>query len=362
MDLNIDSLIRSDSELTHRHTSSIPIILSTRIRLARNLAGHHFPNHSDDGDRMKVYESCRAAIENAKGMDGSVSLRMGDLSEMERRILVERHLVSRELIEGHSGAGVVINADQSCAVMINEEDHLRLQSMLAGFHLEKVWATIDALDNSLEETLDFAYSEELGFLTACPSNVGTGLRASVMMHLPGLVITKNMEKVIRAVNQIGLVVRGWLGEGSDASGSIFQISNQQTLGESEETILKRLANVLKTVRVQEENARMRLLQTDRNRILDRIGRAYGILRNGHLLSSGEGMSLLSLIRLGSDFGMFPKETRCLVDRLFIESQPAHVQYLAESEIESSARDSLRASSMRRNFSDIAEPDFDAAPS
>tara|TARA_R100000027_G_scaffold391_3_gene488 strand:- start:4161 stop:5048 length:888 start_codon:yes stop_codon:yes gene_type:complete len=295
-------------------------------------------------------------------MDSSVALRMEDLSEMERNILVERHLVSRELIEGHEGAGVIINKDQSCAVMINEEDHLRVQSMLAGFHLDKVWATIDALDNSLEEHLDFAYSDHLGFLTACPSNVGTGLRASVMMHLPGLVMTKNMEKVIRAVNQIGLVVRGWLGEGSDASGSIFQISNQQTLGESEEAILKRLANVLKTVRVQEENARMRLLQTDRNRILDRIGRAYGILRNGHLLSSGEGMSLLSLIRLGADFGMFPKDTRCLVDRLFIEAQPAHVQYLAESEIESSARDALRASSVRDYFATIAEPDYEAAPS
>lgn len=362
MDLKIDSLIRSNSELTHQHTSSVPIILSTRIRLARNLAGHHFPNHSNDADRARVFEACGEAIAKAKEMDSAVSLKMGDLSEMERRILVERHLVSRELIESHSGSAVVINEDQSCAVMVNEEDHLRIQSMLAGFHLEKVWSTIDALDNSLEESLDFAYSEDLGFLTACPSNVGTGLRASVMMHLPGLVITKNMEKVIRAVNQIGLVVRGWLGEGSDASGSIFQISNQQTLGESEETILKRLGNVLKTVRVQEKNARVRLLQTDRNRILDRIGRAYGILRNGHLLSSGEGMSLLSLIRLGTDFEMFSKDTRGLVDRLFIESQPAHVQYLAESEIESSARDSLRASSMRRNFADVPEPDFDAAPS
>ncbi len=362
MKLKIESLIRANSELTHQHTSSIPIILSTRIRLARNLAGHPFPNHSDDEERSEVFETCRKTVEAATGMEGSTSLRMQDLTEMERKILVERHLVSRELIESHAGAGIVINTDQSCAVMINEEDHLRIQSLLAGFHLDKVWATINALDDAIEETLDYAYSEDLGFLTACPSNVGTGMRASVMMHLPGLVITKNMEKIIRAVNQIGLVVRGWLGEGSDASGSIFQISNQQTLGESEDAILKRLANVLKTIRVQEENARLRLLQTDRSRILDRIGRAYGILRNGHLLSSGEGMSLLSLLRLGTDFGMFPKETRCLVDRLFIETQPAHVQYLAESEIESEARDSLRASSVRRNLANVAEPDYDHAPS
>lgn len=362
MELKIESLIRTDCELTQLHSSSTPIILSTRIRLARNLADRPFPNHSDDAQRREVFGVCEKAVEHGAGMTGSVAFRMEELSEMERNILVERHLVSRELIEAEVGAGVLINPDQSCSVMVNEEDHLRIQSMSTGFHLEKVWATINELDNSLEEHLDFAYSDSLGFLTACPSNVGTGLRASVMMHLPGLVITKNMEKVIRAVNQIGMVVRGWLGEGSDASGSIFQISNQQTLGESEETILKRLANVLKTVRVQEENARVRLLQTDRNRIMDRIGRAYGILRNGHLLSSGEGMSLLSLIRLGADFGMFPKDTRNLVDRLFIEAQPAHVQYLAESEIDSSARDALRAESVRSYFSGIAEPDYEAAPS
>ncbi|MFP4351661.1 MAG: ATP--guanido phosphotransferase [Puniceicoccaceae bacterium] len=362
MQLKIDRLIRADSELTQRHSGSVPVILSTRIRLARNLAGFPFPDHSDPGRRAKVFELCRAASGAASAMEGSVTLAMAELSEMEKRILVERHLISRELAESAEGAGVIINADQSCSIMVNEEDHLRIQSMLTGFHLDRVWELINGLDDALEERLDYAYSDDLGFLTACPSNVGTGLRASVMMHLPGLVISKNMEKVIRAVNQIGLVVRGWLGEGSDASGSIFQISNQQTLGESEGAILKRLANVLKTVRTQEENARARLLESDRARILDRIGRAYGILRNGHLLSSGEGMSLLSLIRLGTDFGMFPKATRCLVDRLFIESQPAHVQHLAESEIESSARDALRASSMRREFSTVSDPDFDAAPS
>jgi len=362
MNLKIEPILKADSELTHLHTASVPIILMTRIRLARNLAGHTFPNHSSPESRAKVFGRCLDAVSGTETMEKAVTLRVDELSEIERKILVERHLVSRELVENETGSGVVINEDQSCAVMINEEDHLRIQSMLAGFHLEKVWSVIDRLDDVLEERLDYAYSEELGFLTACPSNVGTGLRASVMMHLPGLVITKNMEKVIRAVNQIGLVVRGWLGEGSDASGSIFQISNQQTLGESEGAILKRLANVLKTVRVQEENARARLLESDRNRILDRIGRAYGILRNGHLLSSGEGMGLLSLIRLGADLGLFPKETRCKVDRLFIEAQPAHVQFLAESEMESSARDALRASKVRQEFESVGEPDFSAAPS
>lgn len=362
MNLKIDPILKADSELTQQRTASGPIILMTRVRLARNLAGFTFPNHSPGEVREEVFELCRGPVSAAGGMDDSSAFRISELSELERKILVERHLVSRELIENEAGSGVIINADQSCAVMINEEDHLRMQSMLSGFHLEKVWKTVNQLDDSLEERLDYAYSEELGFLTACPSNVGTGLRASVMMHLPGLVITKHMEKVIRAVNQIGLAVRGWLGEGSDASGSIFQISNQQTLGESEGAILKRLANVLKTVRVQEENARARLLQSDRSRMLDRIGRAYGILRNGHLLSSGEGMSLLSLIRLGADLGLFPTETRCRVDRLFIEAQPAHIQHLAESEMEPSARDALRAERVRSEFESVSEPNFEAVSS
>ncbi len=362
MALDLDQLIKAGSELTHQPSSSVPVVLMTRIRLARNIAGYPFPGFASEEDRENVF---RQVVEAARGQDllgDPLVLRIADLSEREKRILVERHLISRELAEAEAGAGVILNADQSCSIMVNEEDHLRMQAMLAGFQLEKVWKRIDELDSGLEGRLEYAFSPDLGYLTACPSNVGTGLRASVMMHLPGLVIAKSMEKVIRAVNQIGLVVRGWFGEGSDASGSIFQISNQQTLGESEAAILKRLGNVLKTVRKQEENARLRLLESDRNRILDRIGRAYGSLRHSHLLSSNEGMSVLSLIRMGVDFGIFPKEVRSRVDRLFIETQPAHVQHLASSELESAARDSLRANLLREEFASLPEPDWEKAPS
>jgi protein arginine kinase len=241
--------------------------------------------------------------------------------------------------------------------MVNEEDHLRIQVLRAGFQFKKVWNTINALDSDLEENIDFAFSPNLGYLSACPTNLGTGIRASAMMHLPALVISSQMEKVVRAVNQLGMAVRGLFGEGSDASGSIFQISNQTTLGESEEEIIKHLHGVLNTIIEQELNAREKLLEADQNKLFDKIGRAFGILQNGHLLNSGEAMNLLSLIRLGIDLGVFADTQRAVVDRLFIECQPGHVQHAAKGSFDPNQRDVLRASRLRSEFAKLPAPDF-----
>jgi protein arginine kinase len=241
--------------------------------------------------------------------------------------------------------------------MINEEDHLRIQVLRSGFQLKKTWAAITELDSALEERLDYAFSPTLGYLTACPTNLGTGMRASAMMHLPALVIASQMEKVVRAVNQLGMVVRGLFGEGSDASGSIFQISNQTTLGESEEGIIKRLGSVLNSIIEHELNARQKLLEADANKMFDKIGRAFGILQNGHVLSSSEAMNLLSLIRLGVDLGVFPDTNRCVVDRLLIEAQPGHLQHAQRGEFEPGQRDLLRAMRLRGEFANFAKPNF-----
>jgi protein arginine kinase len=241
--------------------------------------------------------------------------------------------------------------------MVNEEDHLRIQVLRVGFQFKKVWATITTLDSDLEEHLDYAFSPKLGYLSACPTNLGTGMRASAMMHLPALVISAQMEKVVRAVGQLGMVVRGLFGEGSDASGSIFQISNQTTLGESEEQIIKHLHGVLTTIVDQELNARAKLLETDPKKIYDKIGRAYGILQNGYLLNSGEAMNLLSLIRLGIDLGVYADTQRGLIDRLFIECQPGHVQHAAKGAFEPGQRDVLRAERLRTEFAKMPPPDF-----
>lgn len=357
--MTIESLIDTPSELTDATNSQTAIVLMTRIRLARNLAAAPFPGWARPAQREEAYDICRTAVSSVPALKRSLSAGVTELSDLEKQILVERHLISRELSGAKAGSGVVISANQALSVMINEEDHLRIQVLRAGFQLKKVWNTINDLDSALEEHLDFAFSPSQGYLTACPTNLGTGMRASAMMHLPALVIGGQMEKVVRAVNQLGMVVRGLFGEGSDAGGSIFQISNQTTLGESEPEIIKRLGGVLNTIIEHETNARQRLIENDSGKLFDKIGRAYGILQNSHLLNSAESMNLLSLIRLGIDLKVFPEAERPRVDRLFIEAQPGHLQHACKGEFEPGQRDLLRAGLLRSEFAKFAQPDFTA---
>jgi protein arginine kinase len=355
----IESLIKSDSaELTQGAKKGSPVVLSTRVRLARNLVDTPFPGRANSAQRSDVMSRCVDRISDLTQMKHGAFFDISELSDLEKQVLVERHLISRELCEAPAGSGVFINKDQTCSVMINEEDHLRIQFLKTGFSLRSVWKQIDQFDTNLEEGLDVAFSHEFGYLTACPTNLGTALRASVMMHLPGLVISEHMDKVIRAVNQLGITVRGLFGEGSDATGHVFQISNQQTLGESEEEIMSRLGSVFKTIIDHELNARFKYLEENRARLLDKIGRAFGVLQNAHVLNSNEAMNMLSLMRLAVDFGMLPEKNRSDVDRLFIECQPGHIQYAAGEGIEPDARDLCRADTLRKQFSRLPSLDFD----
>ena len=288
-------------------------------------------------------------------------LEIAQLSELERQVLVERHLISRELSAHSDGAGIAVNRDQSCAIMMNEEDHLRIQVLRRGFALEEAWSAIDAVDTALEVSLDFAFTGGRGYLTACPTNVGTGLRASVMMHLPALVLSGHMEKVVRFANQLNLAVRGLFGEGSDASGSIFQISNQQTLGEAEQTIVEKLRGVLRAIVEQEQNARLKLLESGRRQLLDKIGRSRGILENCRIVTSSEAMNHLSLLRLAVDLGMLPPDERTRMDRLFIEVQPGHVQIFAGKTLESDERDHWRSRLLNGEIRTLPPLDFDNSP-
>jgi protein arginine kinase len=355
--MKIAPLFEAQAELTDPSASKCAIVLTTRVRLARNLAGQPFPGWAKEAQRSAMLAESMAAVANLPQMKKGLSLTVEELSELEKQILVERHLISRELSTAKRGAGVVISHDQSTSVMINEEDHLRIQVMRAGFQLKKVWNIINSIDSEIEEKLNYAFSPTLGYLTACPTNLGTGMRGSAMMHLPALVISSQMEKVVRAVNQLGMAVRGLFGEGSDASGSIFQISNQTTLGESEEEIIKRLSSVLNTIIEHELNARTKLLENDSNKLFDKIGRAFGILQNGQLLTSAEVMNLLSLVRLGVDLGVFAEARRPVIDRLLIETQPGHIQYAAHGAFDSAQRDLLRARFLRAEFAKFSAPDF-----
>jgi protein arginine kinase len=332
-----------------------PVVLSTRVRLARNLNGPPFPARANANQRRDVLKTCADALAALPKLKGGSLHEMEKLNNDERALLVENHLISKELTDSKDSA-VFISRDQTCSVMINEEDHLRIQIVRGGFQLKKAWTQAGDLDTGLEKALELAFSPKFGYLTACPTNVGTGMRASAMLHLPGLVLSGQMEKVVRAVGADGLAVRGWFGEGSDATGSIFQISNQHTLGFSETDILAHLEHWLKNVIEQEENARLRLLEADDMRLFDQITRAFGILQNALLLTSAEAMGALSFMRLACDFGLLSPNVRADIDRLLIECQPAHVQAASNSK-NVRMRDSHRALLVLKVFRPLPPIDF-----
>lgn len=353
--MTLKGLIASAPEITDTGGEDCPVVLMTRIRFARNLAETRFPGWAKDEQRQEVWERCRQAVGKSDLMRERLELPVKELTTLEKQVLIERHLISKELAECRAGSGVIINRQQNVSVMVNEEDHLRIQVLSPGFKLREMWKVIDGLDTTIEETVDYAFSRRLGYLTACPTNLGTAMRASAMMHLPALVISGHMERVVRAVAQFGMVVRGLFGESSEASGSIFQISNQTSLGESEEEILRRLGNVLSTIIKSEADARGKLVETDVSMLQDKVGRAYGILQNSHVLNTSEAMNLLSLLRLGTEVGIFPAENRRIIDRLFIEAQPGHVQNGFTKELEPRDRDVLRAERLREVFGEFPKP-------
>jgi protein arginine kinase len=280
---------------------------------------------------------------------------MDNLGPLDKQILVERHLISREHAAKSSGSGLVLNKEESLCVMINEEDHLRMQALRPGLQLRQAWMSIDQVDTELERKLDYAFSSELGYLTACPTNLGTGIRVSAMLHLPGLVLAEQITQIISSVNKLNLAVRGLYGEGTEALGNVFQVSNQMTLGEVESEIVERLNKVLLQIIEHEENARAVLLEKKPKIVYNQIGRAYGILANAHSITSKETMNLLSLMRLGVDLGEFPSSDRALIDELFVVTQPAHLQKQFTEKLVAEERDLLRADMLRDRLRQVSRP-------
>jgi protein arginine kinase len=249
----------------------------------------------------------------------------------------------------------VVNRAETFSVMINEEDHLRMQALRPGFQTREAWQAVDKLDSALEKKLTFAFDNELGYLTACPTNLGTGIRVSAMLHLPGLVLAEQINPIIQSVNKLGLAVRGLYGEGTEALGNVFQVSNQMTLGESETVIVERLEKVLSQIIEHEENARQTLMEKKPKVVFNHIGRAYGILANAHSISSKETMNLLSLLRLGVDMELFPGTQRSLVDELFLITQPAHLQKQVSDKLSAEERDLIRADMVRERLKNVSRP-------
>jgi len=331
-------------------------VLTSRIRLARNLRNQPFPGWAKREERTAALEQLRPAVESLPAMKDAFSNELGNLTSVQKQVLVERHLISREHAARGNGSAAVIERRQNFSIMLNEEDHLRMQAIRPGLQLASAFQSLSDLDSQLESSLEYAFDSSLGYLTTCPTNLGTGLRASAMVHLPGLVLSDQIGQVLQAVNKIGLAVRGIYGEGTESLGNLYQISNQSTLGESEETIIRRLERVISQVAMHEQNAREKLLEEDPEMVSDKIGRAYGVLRYAHIIDSKEALNHLSLLRLGATLGFFNPETVITCDSLLMDIQPAHLQMHSGRKLSPEERDSIRAEIVRSRLQSLESPD------
>lgn len=331
-------------------------VLTSRIRLARNLRRHPFPGWAKRDERAAALDLMRPAVEALPTMKDAFSQELATLNPLQKQVLVERHLISREHAARGEGSAAVIERRQTFSLMLNEEDHLRMQAIRPGLQLTSAFSALSELDTELEQSLEFAFDPKLGYLTTCPTNLGTGLRASAMLHLPALVLGDRIGQVLQAVNKIGLAVRGLYGEGTESLGNLYQISNQSTLGESEETIIRRLERVISEVAEHERDAREKLLEDDPAEVFDKIGRAYGILRHAYIIDSKEALNHLSLLRLGGILGFFPAQTVVLCDTLLMDIQPAHLQLHSGRKMTPEERDAVRAEIVRCRLHSLQSPD------
>jgi protein arginine kinase len=345
-------MIQSNGEWLRGSGPESDIVISSRIRLARNLAAFPFSNRASAHQKAEIEHLLRERIAKLEPEPRLDYVHLPGLSPLDRQFLVERQLVSRELAAAEGPRGVAVSAQEHVSLMVNEEDHLRLQVVKCGFALDEAWQEIDRIDDLLEQRVSYAFSEDFGYLTACPTNVGTGMRASVMLHLPVLVMTKHIEKVFRALQKINLAVRGLYGEGSRASGDFYQISNQVTLGKSETTILGEIREVIPQIITYERQARSTMIRETRQALQDRVSRAYGTLCSATMMTSEETMDLLSSVRLGINLGLLDDIQIPTVNELFLHTQPAHLQKLMGASLDGEERNAARARYLRSRLREV----------
>ncbi len=328
------------------------IVISSRVRLARNISGFLFFPRADEQQQRDVLDYVHDRLLATDLSKNMLHLDMDNVPELQRNILVERHLISHRLAEGKGACGVSISKDETLAVMINEEDHLRLQVIGGGLQLEETYSHINRIENMLEEQMEYAFSPRYGYLTACPTNVGTGIRVSVMLHLPALKMTGQIEKVFRAARDMRLAVRGLYGEGSEPTGDFYQLSNQTTLGKSELQIIEELSSLaVKPIVEYERTARQKLLAERQVALDDKIFRALGTLANCRLINSEEAMYLLSYVRLGVHLERIKNISLNTVNELFLLTQPAHLQNMCKKDMEPVQRDQMRAEYIVKKLSE-----------
>ena len=353
--MNLEELAQKCGEWLRGSGPESDIVISSRIRLARNFADFPFIRKCSEQDRANVENQLRTAIESEKRWENLTYIDVDNLPEVDRQFLVERQLISREHADASGARAVAIDPDEQFSLMINEEDHLRIQVMKSGLDLPAAWKQVDQIDDMLEKSITFAYHPSLGYLTACPTNVGTGMRVSVMLHLPALVITQQIDKVFRSLQKISLAVRGLYGEGSQAMGDFYQISNQITLGRSEEELITQVNEVIPVMIDYERKARQFLIKESHEDLHDRVSRAYGILCTAKTISSEETMHLLSSLRMGVNLGLIDNLEIPVINKLFIHTQPAHLQKLRGMLLDTADRNAERAHYLQKHLRSGEDP-------
>jgi protein arginine kinase len=353
--MQFKELINSPADWMKGSGVHTDIVMTSRVRLARNLRGFPFPGWSQERQRLDMMKQVKPVVAGMPEMEDGYVEDYSGVSKIQKQVLVERHLISREHAARSNGCAVVINPEQQLSIMINEEDHFRMQGIRSGMNLRSAYESVNALDTALQGQLPFAYDPQLGYLTACPTNLGTGMRASVMLHLPGIVLADQAAQVMKAVGKIGLAVRGLYGEGTEALGHLFQISNQHTLGEKEGDIIMQIERVIEGVVRAEKIARLKLLEDQSTLLKDHVGRAYATLRYAHVLNSKEALNFLSMVRLGADLDLIPDCDRSVLDLLLLEIQPAHLQLRAKRDLSPEERDVMRAEITRQRLQHVSGP-------
>jgi len=324
-------------------------VLSSRIRLARNIADFPFPSTADIESREKILDFLSPAFKKVDSLKNGSFLPTVDIDNLSQKFLMERHIISPEFMRGGSGRGIYIDDNEKISIMLNEEDHIRLQVISSGMSLNECWEIANNVDDELSKLVEYDFNDKFGYLTSCPTNVGTGLRASVLIHLPGLVHTDEIDNVIANISKIGLVVRGFYGEGTDVLGNLFQISNQTTLGRTEEEIIDSLVKVTNKIIENEQNAQEQLMSSASDQIEDKVWRSYGILTHARALTSSEVMNMLSALRLGLSLGIIDKFNYRELNELMIITQPAHLQKYMGKEMDNVERDIVRADLVRQRL-------------
>ncbi len=349
---DLKSRLPAEAEWMQGKGPDCDVVISTRVRLARNVSRHVFCNTAKESELQEIAAIVEGAVANVSQRSDTILrnvsvIELKHLDAIDREFLVERHLISRDLAERNGTRKVIVDEKQVVSIMLNEEDHIRLQIINPGLQPRQSWETINAVDDDLGREIDYAFCPDWGYLTACPTNVGTGLRVSVMLHIPALAATREGNKLLSSISDMGYAVRGMYGEGSHATGAFYQISNETTLGQSEEEIVERIRSLIRQIADRERTERRILMEENVIKLKDKVFRAYGILMNARLISSREALDLLSWVSLGIDIGMLSKPDRTDIARLLVLTCPAHLQKYEGRELDAADRDISRAAVIRK---------------